>query len=180
MLINCYPPIHVFCKLLPSVLIYIRGTFFSFSFLHFIIPFEKFRPPYPSKATAAARAALSSAISACFIFLCFHNPPNSDMDCRIFNVRTWSFLCVRIHTGIRHTDESAQYFWLEKTLTIVSCVPDRVRILGLWISSPALYQLSHPVPRQLTCTVSYLPIIMSGKTLTLQPLPPIPLLWVAL
>ena len=28
-------------------------------------------------------------------------------------------LCVRIHTGVGHTDsESAQHFWLEKTLTI--------------------------------------------------------------
>ena len=26
--------------------------------------------------------------SACFVFLCFCNPPNSDMDYRIFNVRT--------------------------------------------------------------------------------------------
>ena len=51
------------------------------------------------------------------------NPPNSDVDCRIFNVRTWSFLCVRIHTGIGHTDsESAQHVLLGKTLTNCSCV----------------------------------------------------------
>ena len=25
------------------------------------------------------------AYGACWVFLCFHNPPNSDMDCRIFN-----------------------------------------------------------------------------------------------
>ena len=44
--------------------------------------------------------------------LCFHNPPNSDMDYRIFNVCMWSFLCVRIHTGVGHSDnESAQHFW---------------------------------------------------------------------
>ena len=29
-------------------------------------------------------------------FQCFRTPPNSDTNCRIFNVRTWSF-CVHIH-----------------------------------------------------------------------------------
>ena len=33
----------------------------------------------------------------------YHNPPNSDIDYRIFNVCTWSFLCVRVHTGVAHT-----------------------------------------------------------------------------
>ena len=43
----------------------------------------------------------------------FRNPPSSDMDYRIFNVRT--FLCVRVHTGVEHTDgESAQQFDSEK------------------------------------------------------------------
>ena len=51
--------------------------------------------------------------SECWLFLCFRNPPNSDMDYRIIIVHTWSFLCVRIHMGVRHTDsESAQHFWL--------------------------------------------------------------------
>ena len=65
---------------------------------------------------------------------------------RIFNVRTLSFLCVRLHTGVGHTDSD----W-EKYLTIFYCAPDAdgVRTSGLWISSPTLYQLSHPVtPRQ--------------------------------
>ena len=38
--------------------------------------------------------------SACWVSSCFHNPPNSDMDYRIFYVRT--FLCVRLHTGVGH------------------------------------------------------------------------------
>ena len=40
------------------------------------------------------------------------------MDYRIFNVRTWSFVCVRAYTrGVGHTDsESAQHFWLGKNL----------------------------------------------------------------
>ena len=32
------------------------------------------------------------------LFCCFHSPPNSDMDYRIFNMHMWSF-CMHIHTG---------------------------------------------------------------------------------
>ena len=71
------------------------------------------------KATAAARTALPSLTSACWIFSCFRNPPSSEMDYRISNVRTWSFLCLLQHTGVGHTDsESAQHFRL---VTFVSC-----------------------------------------------------------
>ena len=60
--------------------------------------------------------------SACWVVLCFRNPLNSDMDYRICSVRTWSFLCVRIHTGVRHTDsESAQQFWLGTTPKKLLC-----------------------------------------------------------
>ena len=76
----------------------------------------------------------------------FRNPPNFDTDYRIFNVRTWSFLCVRLHR-VGHTDnDSAQHSLLGKTFTIISCAPDGVLIWGLWISCPKLYQLSHPSP----------------------------------
>ena len=87
------------CTWLP----YCLQFFFLFS-IHFIIPFGKFGPPYLVKATAAARRALPSPASACWVFLCFRNPPNSNMDYRIFNVRIWSFLCVRTHTGVGHTN----------------------------------------------------------------------------
>ena len=52
-----------------------------------------------------------------------------------------------IQTGVGHTDkESAQQFWLEKTLKDFSCAPDGARTTGPWISSPTLYyQQSHPV-----------------------------------
>ena len=53
--------------------------------------------------------------SACWLFSCFHNPPNSDMDYKISNMRTWSFVCVCIHTGVGHTNsESAQPFLTRK------------------------------------------------------------------
>ena len=51
------------------------------------VPCGKYGPPYPGKATAAARAALPSPSSACWVFLCFRDPSKSDMDYRIFNVR---------------------------------------------------------------------------------------------
>ena len=75
-------------------------------------------------------------------------------------MRTWLFLCVRVHTGVGHTDsESAQKFWLGKTLTNLSyAAPDAggVRTSDLWISSLMLYQLSHPVTQ--TVTQTYFPI----------------------
>ena len=56
--------------------------------------------------------------SACWVFSCFRNPPDSEIDYRIFNVRTWLFVCVRVHTGVGHTDcESAHRFWFGKTPT---------------------------------------------------------------
>ena len=77
------------------------------------------------------------------------NPPNSDMDYKSFNVRTWPFLCMRIHTGVGHTkNESAQHFWLGKTLTNCSCAPDGFRTSGLSISTPTLYDSSHPSPSE--------------------------------
>ena len=58
--------------------------------------------------------------SACWLFLCFHNTPNSDMDYRICNVRTCSFVYMLIHTGVGHTNsESAQQIWLGKTQSLL-------------------------------------------------------------
>ena len=52
------------------------------------------------KATATARAALlPSPTSACWVFSCFRNPPNTDMDYRIFNMRTWSLLLLLYRRG---------------------------------------------------------------------------------
>ena len=88
------------------------------AFIYTLMYRGKFGPPDPGKATAAARAALPSPTSACWVFLCFRNPPDSDMDYRIFNVCMWSFLCVHVHTGVGHTDsESAQLFLLEKKMS---------------------------------------------------------------
>ena len=85
------------------------GIYFVFYFIHLIIPFGKFGLPYLDKDTAAARAALASPTSACWVFSCFRNPPNSDMNYRIVNVRTLSFLCVPIHSGVEHTDKESAH-----------------------------------------------------------------------
>ena len=46
---------------------------------------------FNSSATWAATFHLWGT-SACWLFLCFHNPPNSNMDYRIFKVCTWPFV----------------------------------------------------------------------------------------
>ena len=58
-------------------------------------------------ASSHSTALPSFVFSLCAIFSCFRNPPSSDIDYRIFNVRT--FLCVRIHTGVGHTDKESAY-----------------------------------------------------------------------
>ena len=86
------------------------------------------------------------------------NQPKSDMDYRVFNVRTSIILVrVRVHTGgWAHvpTAMSAQHFDSgEKTLTIfvLACAPGSSYGVGtsddldLWISNPTLCQLRHPV-----------------------------------
>ena len=73
----------------------------------------------------------------------------------IHQTLTWttgSLTCVIIipmrvytHGSGPPTVSQQNIFWLGKTLTNIFCSPDTVRTLGLWISSPMLYHLSHPV-----------------------------------
>ena len=72
---------------------------------------------------------------------------NSDMDYRIFNVRTLLFLCVRVH-GVGHTDsKSAQRFWLGKTLTNVCCASDTGRVRTSDLGSDTLPTVLPRLPR---------------------------------
>ena len=66
------------------------------------------------------------------------------MDYRIFNMWTWSFLSMHIHTGVGHTDKSAQHFWLKNSQVFLVLLVG-FRTLGLWIWSLMLYPFSHPV-----------------------------------
>ena len=95
-----------------SSAVYFFFLFFHLHFflIHFITLFGKFGPSYLRKATAASRAALTQSYKCiCWVFSCFRNPPNSDIDYRIFNVRTWSLLCVRIHAGVLDTSAAIQH-----------------------------------------------------------------------
>ena len=61
---------------------------------------------------------------------------------RIFNVRMRSFLCVRIHTGIGHTDSEPAHFGLWKTHIFVYIHPDKTvteslgKSWGNWKKAP--------------------------------------------
>ena len=111
-----------------------------------MIPFGKFGPPYLGMATSAARAALPSHTSTCWVFSFSCNSPNPDMDYRIFKVRKhYVIILMRVYThgGWAYRQRVSTTFWFWKT-PFFSCAPDRVWISGLWISSQTLYQLSHP------------------------------------
>ena len=67
-----------------------RRTSWPISRTHFMIPFGKFGPPYLGKTTAASSKSSATQSYNCMlgVFSRFCNPPNSDMDYRILNVRT--------------------------------------------------------------------------------------------
>ena len=61
---------------------------------------------YPRGKPAATESRYPT-YGACCVFLCFHNPPNADMDNGIFNVRTGLNACDRTRGVYRHRIESA-------------------------------------------------------------------------
>ena len=84
--------------------------------------------------------------SACWLLSCFHNPLNSDMDYRIFNVHTWSFGCVRMHrAGGLGTPTVSQHNLFDSEKLSFPCAPDRIQTLDLWISTPTLQPMNQPV-----------------------------------
>ena len=103
--------------------------------------------PRGKRAATVRRYPVFGLFSPCAVFSCFRNPPNSDMEYRIINMRT--FLCVRIHTGEgAHRQLVSTIFELGKILINVYCAPDGIRTSGHgihWISRLMLYQLSHRV-----------------------------------
>ena len=68
---------------------------------------------------------------ACWVYLCFRNPPNSDRDYRIFNVRTWSFLCMYTHSGRTHRQRDSIVLTQKHSF---SCAPDGIRTSVLFES----------------------------------------------
>ena len=102
----------------------------------------------------------------------------------IHRTLTWttrSLSCVRDHFcacvytgGLAHRHRvSTTFLTRKKRSQICSCAPDAdvVRTSGLWISSPTLYQLSHPVsrivlPADLRCMAPYSVATMYDGTLS--------------
>ena len=92
---------------------------FVFVFVHFAVMGNSSR--FPQGKPAATESSYPTLICyykvhAGSFRVCFHNPPNSDMDCRIVNVRirTWSFLCVGVELGTPTTASQHKHFRLRK------------------------------------------------------------------
>ena len=80
--------------------------------------------------------------SHCWVFSCVSNPPNS-----LTNERTWwSFLCVRIHTGVGHSEKLIKF--------VLRSWRDWNSGHALW--NPTLYQLTHPATRVIRVTSIFL------------------------
>ena len=78
-------------------------------------------------AATGARSTVFNHIEihACWVFWCFCNPPNSDMDYRIFIVRAWSSACVHtldlgltshpkdgVHSALASARSLVPSFWI--------------------------------------------------------------------
>ena len=66
------------------------------------------------------------------LFWCFNNPPNSNVDCRIFNVRMWTCWCMRIYTWV------IKYIFISRKL-----VSAFLLTLGSWYLCLFLYLRVH-------------------------------------
>ena len=101
--------------------------------LHFIYPLWEIR------------AALHNRTNACWVFSCFRNPRNSDMDCRIFNVRRLcdhSRACV--HRRGLVTLTASQHNILDSEKTLIKSV-FLVLLTGLKLGSCMECELSHHI-----------------------------------
>ena len=70
--------------------------YFTFTFYSCIVPMGHFvmgNSGCLPLGKPAATESLYPAYDACWVFKCFHNPPSSDMDYGIFNVRTYVNVC---------------------------------------------------------------------------------------
>ena len=76
------------------------------------------------------RLIILPLFSACRVFLCFRKTPNSDTDYRTFNMHTWSFLRVSIHTGVGHTLTASHHIFYSENLQKKIIVP--LTGLELW------------------------------------------------
>ena len=109
----------------------VHSPIFLICFYTLLIPFRKFGPPYLVNATAAARAALPSPTSACWVFrVSVIHQTLTWTTYRILNMCMWSFLCERIYThkGWAHRQRFSANCLTRKNSSF-SCAPD-----GVWSS----------------------------------------------
>ena len=89
--------------------------------------------PRGKRSAIVRRYTFFVSFFLCAVFSCFRNPRNSDMDYRIFNVRTSSLLCMRIHTGgwgTPHRQRVSTTFFDSEKPSDFSCAPDGVGTSG--------------------------------------------------
>ena len=122
--------------------------FFFFNFLQMYCPTENFQWEIRvafSRESQLWQSRATQPYGARWVFYCFHNPPNSDMDYRIFNVYTYVTACDCTRGCTDTLKESA--------LKVDSGrkIPCRTWESNLCQrrASPMLYQLSY-IPTQVT------------------------------
>ena len=93
---------------------------------------------YPGKTTAAARAALSSPTSACWVFSCFRNPPNFDTDYRSITCVVIILLRAYTHGSLAHRQRVSTTFLTRENSLNFSCAPDGTRTSVNMNLSPTL------------------------------------------
>ena len=114
---------------------------------------------FPRGKPAAAKSRYPTC-GACWVFQCFHNPPNSDMDYSIFNVHTDVNACdcargctdtvresaLKVDTGrkipCRTGESNLRQRRAGPTLCQLSCIPVQVQNLG----PPRCQRLSRDTP----------------------------------
>ena len=102
--------------------------------------------------------------SACWVFQCFHNPPNSDMDCRIFNMRT----DVNASNYTRGCTDTVRESALKVDYgrKIPGCNAESN--LPQWHNSLTLYPLSYiPILRAVSVSLKIVSTLFAGHTTTL-------------
>ena len=95
----CWSNQHEACRWKPMSIVYVRKPLCVFAWVPpppspFLVFFPNNCtvplgfPPWEIRLALQLQSRAIQTYGACCVFYCFQNPPNSDMDNRIFNVRT--------------------------------------------------------------------------------------------
>ena len=118
---------------------------------------------YFSLGKPAATESRYPTYGACWMFYCFHNPPSSDMDYGIFNVRTDVTACGCTRGCTDAVEESSLKVDSGRKITC------RIGESNQQLASPMLYQLNYiPTPRpRLVLSTVFFSEYSSNKIITL-------------